>query len=124
MVSAYTTLSSARSMGAQAASALQLPETMQSLELTPAGRLQFGDQCLREWGRNGKSPAGTSPEQCEGWNGGTGFDPSTTRPAMQAHPPTESLHEARYSGDGIENHPQSPAASSPSDGLSNLPAAP
>ena len=62
MVSACTTLSSARSMGAQAVSALQLLVTMQSLELTPAERLQFGDQCLREWGRNGKSPAGTSPE--------------------------------------------------------------
>ena len=49
MVSAYNTRSSARSMGAQAVSALQLLETMQSLELTPAERLQFGDQCLREW---------------------------------------------------------------------------
>ena len=35
MVSAYNTLSSARSMGAQAVSALQLLETMQSQELTP-----------------------------------------------------------------------------------------
>ena len=37
MVSAYNILSSARTIGAQAVSALQLLETMQSQELTPKG---------------------------------------------------------------------------------------
>ena len=37
MVSAYNTRNSARPMGAQAVSALQLLEAMQSLELTPTG---------------------------------------------------------------------------------------
>ena len=42
----------------------------------------------------------------------------------QISTPDPSVLEVRYSGDGIENHPQPPAALAPSDGLSNLPAAP
>ena len=68
MVSAYNTLSSARSMGAQAVSALQLLETMQSLELTPTGAPTIRRSVLARMAGNAdpvagrlRAPAGRKP---------------------------------------------------------------